>query len=178
MSEPRTRSRLAADVLLAAVSIAVALVLLTGAEGALRATGVGGPEPDRSRLRYQQIRLPILALARTADGTEVLRPIDPRLGHQQVLREKPRGGLRVVAFGGSATAGLGFSPNGTWSRELERILRAAYPERRIEVLNLGIVGLASRQVKRLVAEAARELAPDLLVVYCGNNEFLELHAEK
>ena len=108
----------------------------------------------------------------------MLRPVDPRLPFQSILREKPARGLRVIAFGGSATAGLGFSPNATFSRELERILRAAHPERGVEVLNLGIVGIASKQVERLVAEAARELAPDLLVVYTGNNEFLELHAAK
>jgi lysophospholipase L1-like esterase len=145
----------------------------------LRAAGVGGPDPARtSRLRYQQIAFPTLAPEHRADGTRVLRPLDPRLGQQSILREKPQGALRVVSVGGSATAGLGGSPNATFSRELERILRAASPERRIEVLNLGIVALASQQVKLLVAEAARELAPDLLVVYCGNNEFLEVQAEK
>ena len=179
MPGPRTGARLAAHARLVAVSVGVALALLAGAEAALRATGVGGPDPgSASRLRYQRIAFPTLAPARTADGTEVLRPVDPRLGHQQIRREKPPGGLRVVAFGGSATAGLGFSPNGTWSRELERILRAAYPGRAVEVLNLGMVALASQQVKLLVAEAARELAPDLLIVYCGNNEFLEPYAAK
>ncbi len=179
MSGPRTSSSLAANALLAAVSLGVSLALLAGVEGVLRAAGVGGPDPTRtSRLRYQQIWFPTLEPVRRADATEVLRPVDPRLGYQAIRREKPQGGLRVVTFGGSATAGLGFSPNATFSRELERILRAAYPERSVEVLNLGIVALASQQVKLLVAEAAREIAPDLLVVYCGNNEFLEVHAEK
>jgi lysophospholipase L1-like esterase len=179
MPGPPTRSPLAANALLVTVSVAVSLCLLAAVEGGLRLAGVGAPDATRtSRLRYQQIWFPTLAPAVRADGTPVLRPVDPRLGHQSILREKPPGGLRVVTFGGSATAGLGFGPNGTFSRELERLLRAAYPERPIEVLNLGIVALASKQVKLLVAEAARELAPDLLVVYCGNNEFLEVHAEK
>jgi lysophospholipase L1-like esterase len=157
----------------------VSLGLLGAVEGGLRLAGLGGPDPTRtSRLRYQQVWFPTLAPARRADGTEVLRSVDPRLGFQSILREKPDDGLRVIAFGGSATAGLGGSANATFSRELERILRAAHPERRVEVLNLGMVGLSSTQVKLLVAEASREYDPDLLVVYSGNNEFLEVHAEK
>jgi lysophospholipase L1-like esterase len=175
-----TGSRRSASLVANALAgVAVSLGLLAGVELLLRAAGLGAPDPTPgSRLRYQQIWLPTLEPARTADGTEVLRPVDPRLGYQAIRREKPPGGLRVVSFGGSATAGLGGSPNATWSRELERILRAADPGRPVEVLNLGIVALASAQVKRLVAEVARGLTPDLLVVYCGNNEFLELHAEK
>jgi lysophospholipase L1-like esterase len=172
-------SSLAGSALLVAVSLAVSLGLLAAVEGGLRLSGLGGPDETRtSRLRYQRIWFPTLAPARRADGTEVLRPVDPRLGFQSILREKPPDGLRVIAFGGSATAGLGGSPNATFSRELERILRAAHPERSVEVLNLGVVALSSKQVKLLVAEASRDYDPELLVVYSGNNEFLEVHAEK
>src|SRR5262249_2207083 len=116
--------------------------------------------------------------ARRADGSEVLRPTDPRLGFQEIRRAKRASGLRVVVFGESAAAGLGFSPNATFARERARLLGAAYPLREIEVLNLAIVGIASEQVKVLVAEAARAAEPDLLVVYCGHNEFLEAHARR
>src|SRR5262245_4180727 len=109
MSDRGTRGRLAADAWLVAVSVGVSVALLAGAEGALRAAGVGGPEPgSASRLRYQQISFPTLEPARRADGSEVLRPVDPRLGHQEIRREKPPGGLRVIVLGGSAAAGLGF----------------------------------------------------------------------
>ena len=43
---------------------------------------------------------------------------------------------------------------------------------------LGIVALSSRQVKLLVEDVCARVAPDVVVVYSGNNEFLELHAEK
>lgn len=179
MAGDSTRSSVAANALLVAVSIAVSLGLLGAVEGGLRLAGVGGPDPTRtSRLPYQQIWFPTLEPARLRDGTEILRTVDPRLGSQWILREKPANGLRVVCFGGSATAGLGFSRNGSFSRELERLLRAAHPGRAVEVLNLGVVALSSKQVKLLVAEAARELDPDVLAVYAGNNEFLEVHAEK
>src|SRR5262245_31775273 len=97
MSDRDARRRLAADAWLVAVSVGVSLALLAGAEGALRAAGVGTPEPgSASRLSYQQIAFPTLEPARMADGSEVLRPVDPRLGHQQIRREKPPGGLREI----------------------------------------------------------------------------------
>lgn len=179
MSVPRFRSALAANLLLLVASTAVALVSLALVEGVLRLVHVGAPDASRaSRLKYQQIQLPILEPGERADGSPVLRSADPRLPRQSLLRVKPANGLRVATFGGSATAGLGFSPNVTFARELERMLARAYPERHVEVINLGVVALASRQVGLLVADVARRYEPDLLVVYSGNNEFLEIHADK
>lgn len=58
------------------------------------------------------------------------------------------------------------------------MLQEAAPDRPVEIVNLGIVALASRQVKLIVADTCRRYEPDVLIVYSGNNEFLELHAEK
>ena len=171
------RPAILANLVLVAFSIFLSLLLLGGLELGLR-VGRVGEDRRTSRLKYQQIHFPTLVPGERADGTPVLRPADPRLRYQSVLRDKAEGALRIVTFGGSATAGLGFSPNVTFSRELERALRAAYPGRHIEVLNLGIVALASKQVKLLVDEVARLHDADAMVVYSGNNEFLEVHAEK
>ena len=164
--------------LVALASLALALLLLAGLEGGLRAAGIGDPAPGGSRLRYQQLDLPILRPRARPDGTLMLATCDPRLPYQAVLREKPAGGLRVLVFGESAVAGLGLSPNATFARGLEEMLGRALPGRPVEVLNLGIVALASRQIRELVAEASAAYDADLLVVYVGNNEFLELHAAK
>jgi lysophospholipase L1-like esterase len=172
------RASALANLALVGASLLVSALLLAAIEGGLRLAGVGADDLETSRLKYQQIYFPTLEPARRADGTAVLRPVDPRLRFQSILRDKPEGQLRIVTFGGSATAGLGFSPNVTFARELERALELAYPERRVEILNLGIVALASAQVKLLVAEAARHYEPDVMIVYAGNNEFLEVHAEK
>jgi len=171
------RSPFLANFALVAFSVFLSLLLLGGLEVGVRIAGLGD-DRRTSRLKYQQIHFPTLVPRERADGTPILVPADPRLRYQSILREKPEGTLRVVTFGGSATAGLGFSPNVTFSRELERILETAYPERSVEVLNLGIVALASKQVKLLVEEAARLHAADVMIVYSGNNEFLEVHAEK
>jgi lysophospholipase L1-like esterase len=155
------------------------LLMLAGLEGGLRLAGLGDPHASlTSRLKYQQVFLPIMTASVKADGTPIYHTTDPRLGYQSILRSKPENGLRIFTFGGSATAGLGFSRNATFSHHLERMLRVAYPERVVEVVNLGIVAFASRQVRLLVEHVAETFSPDLLIVYSGNNEFLEIHAEK
>jgi lysophospholipase L1-like esterase len=112
------------------------------------------------------------------DGTQALATSDIRLPYQTVLAEKPHSALRILTFGGSATAGLGYGPNVTFTRHLERLLERAHPDRTVEVVNLGVVALASKQVRVLVEDAIRHHQPDAVVVYSGNNEFLEVHAEK
>ncbi len=169
----------AANLLLLAGSLLFALLLVGGLEAALRVAGLGAPDASRtSRLKYQQIYFPIIEPAMRRDGVQVLATADVRLPYQTLLRHKPSNGLRVFTFGGSATAGLGFSPNVTFARYLERMLQRAHPEREVEVVNLGIVALASKQVNLMLADVCRNAEADLVVVYSGNNEFLEIHAEK
>lgn len=161
------------------VSILIALALLAVVEGGLRIVGIGDPCPGcGSRLGYQQIYLPVFESAQRADGTPILRPADKRLSYHSLLQEKPDGALRIFTFGGSATAGLGYSPNASFAHFLEEMLRASDPARQFEVSNLGIVGLSSDEVELLVADVSRRYAPDVLIVYSGNNEFLEPHARK
>lgn len=179
MPAEHPRSPALANTLLVAGSLLMTALLLVLLEVALRFSGVGAVDEARaSRLKYQQIYLPILESAERTDGTPILRTTDSRLPYQSILAGKPHNGLRIVTFGGSATAGLGFSPNVTFARHLERMLVSAYPDRQVEVLNLGIVALAARQVKVLAEDTCRNHAPDAILVYSGNNEFLEMHAEK
>lgn len=177
MAAQARKSEFAKNVLLVIASVVMTLLLLALVEGGLRLAGIGA-DVQTSRLRYQHIYLPIMRAGSRPDGTPIWETIDPRLPYQTILKDKPASALRVVLFGGSATAGLGFSPNVTAARSLERMLTRAYPARTVEVLNLGIVALSAKQVRLLVEYASRQLAPDLLVVYSGNNEFLELHARK
>ncbi len=158
--------------------LAFALVLGT-LEVTARASGFGDPERfGGSRLKYQQVFPPLFVPA--ADGRGY-RPRDPRL----VDRSFPRGDarpLRVFVFGGSAVAGLGYSENASFSRALERRLRARVAES--YVVNVGVVALSSRQIRRMVDDVARlregegDGATDVFVLHVGNNEFLELHARR
>lgn len=174
----RRRKRSNRGLLLLGIIVAP-LVLLVALELVLRLAGAGDLPPGQaSKLSYQQVYPPMLEAGERPDGSAAWITNDARVPWQAIDREKGADTLRVVAVGGSATAGLGFSPNVTFARELERMLVAAHPDRPVELLNLGIVALGSSQVRWIVDDVCRELDPDVVLVYSGNNEFLEIHAQK
>jgi len=154
--------------------------------------GVGGGAHG-AFLPYQDLALPLYERSGT-EGTEgdagpryvAHESAGPRyvaherrLGARTFAAEKPADVVRVFCLGGSAMRGLGYSPNASIPGTLERALAAvAPPGRRFEVLNGGVVGIASGQVRAMCADVVARYAPDLVVVMSGNNEFLELHARK
>jgi tetratricopeptide (TPR) repeat protein len=58
------------------------------------------------------------------------------------------------------------------------MLSARMPERTVEVVNLAIVALSSKGARVLVEDVCDRYRPDLVVIYSGNNEFMEVHAER
>lgn len=84
--------------------------------------------------------------------------------------EKPANTLRIVALGGSAVHGYGFTRVGSWPDKVEE--RLVVDGADVEVLNLGAIAWSSQQLVMLVKEALA-LQPDAFVVYSGNNELLE-----
>lgn len=156
------------------IAIVCLLVLgLFGAlEGGLRLFGIGA-DTRSSPLPYQEVYLPAMKASKAFWHTW-----DHRHPRQTLPRTKAAGSLRVLCFGGSATAGLGFSPNMTFARQLEDLLAESYPERSIAVVNLGVVAIAAKQVRMLLEDALETLEPDLVLVWAGNNEFLPVHHEK
>lgn len=157
---------------------AFALLLLGAIEMVVRLSGYAALPAHHSSLRYQALRLPAFERSVDPDGTDFLVPADRRIAWDALSLPKEPGTLRIVICGGSAVAGLGASPNAAFSSYLERMLQesAVDETQRIEVVNLGIVGIASRQVLAQVQDACAHLSPDIVVVYSGNNEFLEIHA--
>ena len=85
---------------------------------------------------------------------------------------KPAGTFRMFCVGGSACAGWPLLNEQRFSAYLERSLQDVLPERRVEVINASAHGFASYRVRRFFDELL-ELDPDAILVYSGNNEFLE-----
>ncbi len=81
---------------------------------------------------------------------------------------KAEGTYRVFVLGESAAQGFP-DPATSFARVLEVMLRAAYPERRFEVVNTAMVAINSHVALPIARECA-EHQPDLLVVHLGNNE--------
>ena len=86
------------------------------------------------------------------------------------LEEKPANGYRIFMMGGSTVAGWPYPNNVMSSRVLRQRLADAFPDRRIEVVNVGIAAVNSFTLLDLVDEIL-DRDPDAILIYAGHNEF-------
>jgi tetratricopeptide (TPR) repeat protein len=80
------------------------------------------------------------------------------------------GTFRIFCLGGSTTVGFPYGYAGSFPTLLRDRLQHIFPDRRIEVINLGMTATNSFTVADIAEELPR-YEPDLLVVYDGHNEF-------
>jgi tetratricopeptide (TPR) repeat protein len=78
--------------------------------------------------------------------------------------------VRIFVVGESAAQGFPQPRPLKYSSFLQVMLADIWPQRHVEVVNLSATAIASFPVAHL-ARAALDYAPDLLIVYTGNNEF-------
>ena len=94
----------------------------------------------------------------------------PNTSLDYFLVPKPKGMFRIFCLGGSTTIGFPYGPIGSFSTFLRDRLKAVFPDKQIEVINLGMTATNSYTV----ADIAKELVnyePNLIIVYDGHNEF-------
>lgn len=152
-----------------AAAFLVPALLLGLLEGGLRLAGFGHP---------MSFFVPLEGLAEDAP---VAVTTNPRFGWRffpqdiarspvvtRLARDKPEGTFRIFVLGGSAAMGTPDAGFGV-GRVLEAMLRRAFPDREIEVVNAAMTAVSSHVVLTIAREAAR-YEPDLFVVYLGNNE--------
>jgi tetratricopeptide (TPR) repeat protein len=84
--------------------------------------------------------------------------------------EKRPGTRRVFMLGESTMAGFPYDYNATAPRLLQDRLREAFPERSIEVINVGLAAVNSYTVLDLIQELAG-YEPDAFILYLGHNEY-------
>jgi len=77
---------------------------------------------------------------------------------------------RIFCLGGSTTAGFPYGLNISFPDFLYDRLNTLFPDRNIEVINLGLSAVNSYTVLDFVHELI-EYQPDLLIIYMGHNEF-------
>jgi len=94
------------------------------------------------------------------------------LNPRQFTATKPKDVYRIVCLGGSTTYGRPFYDLTSFPGWLRELLPVAQPSRRWEVINGGAISYASYRALGLMEELA-QYAPDLFIVYTGQNEFLE-----
>ena len=86
--------------------------------------------------------------------------------------KKDKDQIRIICLGGSASAGWPHPPDEIYSRYLEKALQSVYPGKKIEVINCSAHGFASYRIRQ-VFETIIPFEPDAVIVWSGNNEFLE-----
>lgn len=120
-------------------------------------------------------------------GLTVLRPNRVFVSNKVVLRAnslglrspeiplaRSPGSWRLAVVGASTVMGA-YDPDTeqTFPARLEQRLRRDFPERRVEVVNAGIVGYKLNDQRRMLETRIADLHPDLVVLYPGFNDFLD-----
>lgn len=83
---------------------------------------------------------------------------------------KSPGTYRIFCLGGSTTVGFPYGYIGSFSTFLRERLRSVFPEKNIEVINVGMTATNSYTTLDIVRELVN-YEPDLFIVYDGHNEF-------
>ena len=83
---------------------------------------------------------------------------------------KATGGIRIFLIGENSLSGYPWGPNGNISAFLGQLLREAFSEREIEIINLSIPGITPHAMLNLIGKINR-YEPDTVIIYPGHNEF-------
>jgi len=145
-------------------AIVVPLVVLALLEGALRLAGVGHPTGYFLGVSGQDAYMSNPRFGWRFFPRRLSR--EPRPIH--VPAEKGPDVFRIFVLGGSAAQGIP-DPSFSFSRVLEVMLAEAYPDTTFEVYNVGMTAINSHVCVPIARDCASH-APDLYIVYMGNNE--------
>jgi len=94
----------------------------------------------------------------------------PAVAFNPFQKSKSEDVFRVVTLGGSTTAGFPYHFYYGFPQGIERHLVAAMPDRKVEVVNLGMTAVNSYTLWDLRSEIA-QINPDVIVIYAGHNEY-------
>ncbi len=86
------------------------------------------------------------------------------------LKEKPTNGYRIFVLGESTVQGFPYDENVAFTRILQRRLQDIFPNRIIEVVNLGLTAVNSYTLLDFVDELLQQ-QPDAVLIYTGHNEY-------
>jgi lysophospholipase L1-like esterase/tetratricopeptide (TPR) repeat protein len=84
--------------------------------------------------------------------------------------EKPESTFRIFVLGGSSTQGFPYNPQASFPAHLKRRLALLYPDKYIEVINLGASAINSYTIGDILP-AVLEQSADLILIYAGHNEY-------
>jgi lysophospholipase L1-like esterase len=154
------------------LTIALPLLFLAAAELTLRAFGWGGypawireagklPSGETLCSVEPAASKPYFFANPTSSGSASMT---------NFLMPKPKNTVRIFLVGESAAKGYPQPRNLAMSSFLQAMLSDAWPEKKVEVINLGTTAVASFPLVYQVRDALK-FSPDLFIFYAGNNEF-------
>ena len=161
-------------------TVAVGAALVVGVEGLLWLVPGLGPSPLVVTLVEDEARGESLRATSRFYAQRFFAQYKGRLaaagqmGEHFFVEPAPANRYRVVFVGASTVQGFPHPRRLAAASFLQAMLADAWPEREVEVVNLGITSIASFAVAQVV-EDALVLSPDLVVVYTGHNEFYGLY---
>ena len=118
---------------------------------------------------------PLFEEVQSTDGQTIYRTVPKKLqlfNPQEFPAKKEKNGYRIFCPGESTTYGHPYKDSTSFCGWLREYLKAADSKRNWEVINAGGVSYASYRLASLMEELI-EYEPDLFIIYCGQNEFLE-----
>jgi lysophospholipase L1-like esterase len=151
-------------------SIVVPLLLILGCELVLYLFNLYPPPP---------LFVPVIKSGHTVYQVNTNFPeryISPRQATIPVIfpdvfdQNKSSTTIRIFTLGGSTTAGFPYDFQVSFPQQLEIMLSGSFPDRKFEIINLGISAINSFSVYDLLPEIL-DKDPDLIIIYMGHNEF-------
>ena len=154
-------------------------LVLGAAELGLRAAGIEGAQDRTTTWFPDHILNPPLVNIELSQGPEssYVRAGQSHHFHPFQPGTQPDT-FRIAVFGGSAAHGYGVIEPGSFPHRVEQLLQSAVPDLEVQVINLGTVAWSSQQLlwaSRQIWDLGRW---DLIVIYSGHNELLELSSWK
>lgn len=154
------------------LAVLIGLLPLGIAETILRMTSSGHlPATADPFVQFSVVR-PLFQLNSDRTRYEIPASRQPYFKPDSFSAQKAHNGFRVFCFGGSTVQGNPYSIETAFTTWLRLSLQAADPNREWEVVNCGGISYASYRLAPILRECL-EYQPDLLVLYVGDNEFLE-----
>ena len=154
-----------------AVMICLPFVLLLAVEGGLRLFGFGGYDPTLRKAG--EVAGGSLIISDQAGAISYFYANRSRPGYNEqydFLAPKPKNVFRIFIVGESAAKGYPEPRCLASSAFLKKMLGDAWPDRKVEVINLGTTAVASFPVLGMMTEALA-FEPDLIIIHTGHNEF-------
>lgn len=168
---PKVSLPLRKRLLFGGILLASPLFLLLACEGVLRLFGFGGYDPVFRKAG--DVASGSLFITDQAGAISYFFANRSRPGYNdqyQFVQPKPTNTFRIFIVGESAAKGYPEPRNLASSAFLQKMLSDAWPDRTVEVINLGTTAVASFPVLGMMTEAL-EFEPDLVIVHTGHNEF-------